>query len=316
VPRVRAAQTIGTLPSGNGVDAKDLAYNAVTADGVRYVFGDTLGPLNLDGTVVSMSTALARLDAPLDPVVTAPPWQPLPYTSAEATWNLAGVAVHPFRWALPPVGLVSEPGAGARLFYAVDRTAYGLRRTAFYSSFLMHALGTSAWPTGAATLARDPDEMPLADDEWASGFHRLSDGTVAFFVQDARDGERLSRFHRGTWTPDHGFAVESRVAFRLGAVLGVSVWWSAQWLCAYVDTKGVIRLNALDRRGRIRRRRSRVVQRIPHWSRPWDGYAAVHVDGADGRDGATFDLVYSRLTSPPSSGLPIVRVWVGSPAGR
>ncbi len=307
-PHVAAtAVRVGTLPLGDGIVAKDLGFSVANDTTVRYFFGDTLGLFNADGTIASNSGAQAPRDHPFA-AVAFPGGQVVPFTPAEAAWNLRR---EPSRWAVPIMGAVPEGDGDARLFYAVDQPPVtgGSGGRAFYALFPMRWLGTTVLPAGAEVAVRDErTELWLASHEWPAGFHRLADGRVRFYLQETSDADPMTAFRRATWSADRGFEVEATPLFVLDAVAGLTVFQpggAGRWLAAWIDSQGVVRLAEVDGDGRPARAAAEV-HRIPRWTRAWDGYAVTHVDGAD--DGRSFHLVYSRALGLLRSELPILRV--------
>lgn len=290
--------------------ARDIALAVANATNITYLFGDTIGPFNPDGTVVSISGARATFAAPLvvTDFATATVGQVVPYTSAEATWNLEGAGAHPYRWGLPPLGAVLE-GQSVRFFYVLDQPDYTTAPGDFYAAFPMVKLWTALLGPTAETVTRVPgDEIAIAANEWVTGFHRAPDGSVRFFRQFANDGEGYSTFKRGCWTAAGGFTFSTKTAFRLDAGMGISVRYSTprgQWLVTYIDKAGRICLAVLN--GKVTG--SRVLYQIPSWAGPWDGYGAAFID--DGTDTDVFLILYSAAVPGFLTGdIPVIRVTV------
>jgi hypothetical protein len=314
VPVVLDARMIGTLPNGESVLAKDLGVNVSNGTTIRYFFGDTLGLWNADGTIATNSGAQAPTGDPLA-TTNFPSAQVIPFTAEESLWNLEGIALHTDRWALPPCGAVREGALDARVFYMVDQPIfYSSVAGAFYDLFPMRALGTAVLPATDTVVVRDmASEITIAANEWPTGFHRLPDGSVRFFIEEVSDTDPVATFRRARWTATGGFVIEPSPIFDLDAVVGVSVFWSdrfEQWLVTWIDRTGAIRLSGLRDDGVLIDGEPALVYRIPGWNRPWDGYLAAHIDGADTNAGTSFLLLYSRATSVFSSELPVIQVTI------
>jgi hypothetical protein len=316
VTHVQSVSNVGTLDYGSGL-ARDLLANGIaTGNAITYLFGDTLGVTNPDGNVASSSGSRATFADPftLTNFPTGSVGQVVPYTSAEATWNLEGSGQHPHRIGLPPCGAVAE-GEHVRVFYEVDHPPYsGLPEGYFYEGFPMIRLGTGILRSDQHVITRVPaSEVSLDTDEWPTGFHRLPDGAVRFYRQFPHDGEPISSFKRARWTPDRGFEFDDSVAFKLGASLGISVWWSArqrQWLVAYVDHQGVVRLTALNGRVTSAVGANGRLYAIPGWAENWDGYGAAYIEGADTGGGSVFHIAFSRVTGPLSGDVQVIEVTI------
>ncbi len=314
MPVVVSAEPAGSLPMGPGVLAKDLAINASTGTKIRYFFGDTLGDFNADGTIATNSAAEAPVATPLE-ATNLSDEQVVPFTDEEAQWNLDGPTMHAYRWGLPPAGAVSEGSTDIRLFYEVDEPVYQSSvEGAFYELFPVARLGTAVVSDDESAAIRDTSsEIALQPDEWPTGFHRLSDGTVRFFVAETSDVDPTFPMRRGTWTTAAGFQIDAMPLFAVDAVAGWSVFWNAymnQWLATWVDHTGAIRLSTLAEDGTLASGTPAFVYQILDWNGPWDGYLAVHIDGADTDGGNTFLLVYSRMTGTFSTELPVIRVTI------
>jgi hypothetical protein len=139
---------------------------------------------------------------------------------------------------------------------------------------------------------------------------------VRFYVLETSDFDPLFPVRRALWTATDGFQIESTTLFELDAVGGFSVFWNTsmeQWLVAWVDSTGAIRLSTLTEDGALLASPPSFVYQIPNWNHPWKGYLAVHIDGADTNGGRTLLLLYSRMINTFSSDMPVVRVTIAGP---